>query len=117
MVELLVVMVIIGLLGGVVLPSINTWISSRTLDQQKKDLSAFLAALPAKAHFSQQSINIDSVEKLNLDIEADISIIKPIAVLSNGYCMGGELSLGLPGNEYIVSVEPPLCAVEIRVKE
>lgn len=116
MVELLVVMVIIALLGGVVVPNISSYINSRTLAEQRKSLATEIAALPAKAHFTQQAISINSSDQLALvtsgQINKDqITITQPIKVLSNGFCKGGELTLSLAGNNYVLSVNPPLCSV------
>ena len=116
MVELLVVMVIIALLGGVVMPNISSYINSRTLAEQRKSLATEIAALPAQAHFKQQAIVINSSDQLALvtsgQVDEDqITITQPIKVLSNGFCKGGELTLNLADSKHVLSVSPPLCSV------
>ncbi|WP_346993082.1 hypothetical protein [Alteromonas gracilis] len=113
MVELLVVMVIIALLGGVVVPNISQWIESRALAQQKKSLAIEIASLPAKAHFSQTAISITEASQLNTKLDGDIEIKQTIEVLSNGYCLGGALALDLAGSRYHFTVTPPLCLLSL----
>lgn len=114
MVELLVVMIVIALLGGVVVPNVNQWISSRKVAEQRKSLAMELSALVPKAYFSQTSIAINVAENLNTKIDGTLTVIVPIKIMSNGYCKGGKLELKQEDAVYDLIVNEPLCDVHLR---
>lgn len=114
MIELLVVMVIVALLGGVIVPNISQWIESSNLAQQKKALQQEIASLPAKAFYTQKKITIVNATDLDTSIDGDLRVNKPIEVLSNGYCLGGELHLSQFDQKYTIRVTQPLCKVSFQ---
>ena len=114
MLELLVVMVIIALLGGVVVPNIGKWIGSFQLAEQRKSFTREVSSLPAKAFYSRKKITIDKRNKLSSTFEGNIVVESPIEVMPNGFCRGGVLTLKQADSNYKVIVNPPLCSVTIK---
>lgn len=114
MLELLVVMVIISLLGGLVVPNVGKWIGSFQLAEQRKSFVREVSSLPAKAFFSRQKITIDNRNQLSSVFEGNIVIERPIEVMANGYCRGGVFTLNQESSSYKVIVNPPLCSVTVE---
>lgn len=114
MVELLVVMIVIALLGGVVVPNVNQWINSRKVAEQRKSLAMELSALVPKAYFSQTPIVINVAEDLNIKLDGSLTVIEPIKIMSNGYCKGGKVELKQDNAVYDLIVNEPLCDVYLR---
>ncbi|MBO1254140.1 hypothetical protein J3L16_00415 [Alteromonas sp. 5E99-2] len=109
MIELLVVLVLLGLITGAVVPSLESTLSSRRFAIQRKELAEQLALLPLKAQLTNQKVVVDSASALSVD--AELQITRPIVVLANGFCLGGQLSIVQGAQQYEYQVNAPLCSV------
>ncbi len=117
MLELLVTLVLIGLLSALVAPAISGWLESRSFASQKSALTSTLAAMPAKAAISNATIVISQPLDLGLENVIDsenVNIYVPVKVLSNGYCLGGEIGMVNDGSVFVYEVLPPFC--QLRAK-
>lgn len=109
MIELLVVLVLLGLITGAVVPSLESSLSSRRFAIQRKELAEYVALLPLSAQLTNQKIIVDSAQALSLDL--DLQITQPIVVLANGFCLGGQLSIVQGAQQYEYQVNAPLCSL------
>lgn len=114
-VELLVTLVLLALVASLVIPGVDTWLSSREADIAKKSVSNYFAQLPLKAKLSGEKITIEtlSLEELN---NINLTFEKPIVVLENGYCIGGSFKQKVNQIQYKFDVTPPFCQV-VQVDE
>ena len=112
MVEVLVALVIIGLTSALAVPNIQRWLQSREDAVVREELGQILALLPMQASLQNTRI-IVTQDLLNQRLPgANISITTPFAILPNGYCLGGNITL--TQNEFVrtLRVLPPFCRVE-----
>ncbi|NVK55269.1 MAG: prepilin-type N-terminal cleavage/methylation domain-containing protein [Alteromonadaceae bacterium] len=108
LIELLVTLAILGLITALAAPSVNAWLSSRSADAQRQELSSTLALLPLKAISSGQTLHIESASDL-IDNTLGVKISSPIVVLENGYCKGGKIIIQHGSSLRRYSVSVPFC--------
>ena len=113
LIELLVTLAIIGLLASLTAPSVSSWLVSRQFTAERDALASRLALLPLKASVTSQQVIITESSQI-LPLESVVTIIQPITVLSNGFCLGGELQLTQDKTQQRFTVQPPFCEI-IRV--
>lgn len=107
LIEILVVLVILGLITALVIPNVNTWLSSREKATKVKELQATLSLMPLKASNLQDGLRFP--EGSTIEGLEDFVVTKEIVVLANGYCLGGELTFSETGEVFTAS--PPLCEI------
>ncbi|GGD57590.1 hypothetical protein GCM10011357_11250 [Lacimicrobium alkaliphilum] len=113
MIELLVTLVLLGLIAAVAAPGLESWLAAREAASQRSALAGELALLPLKTSRSGNSILIENSRQLETP-DLDVDIIRPIQVLGNGYCRGGEIVLRQGPRRYRFDVMAPYCALESR---
>ena len=112
LIELLVTLVLLGLVAGLATPALDSWLTARQLAAQRNAVISELAALPLQARVLGESFLIALPEQLEND-KVDISIIKPIHVLANGFCMGGELQIRQGARIQKLVVKQPFCDIDL----
>lgn len=114
MIELLVTLVLLGLISAVAAPGLESWLAAREAASQRTALAGELALLPLKANRSGRSVIIANSSQFETpDLELDV--IRPIEVLKNGYCRGGEIALRQGPRRYRFEVMAPYCTLEQRL--
>ncbi|MDC8833007.1 pilus assembly FimT family protein [Alteromonas gilva] len=115
LIELLVTLAILGLITALAAPSVNAWLSSRSTDAQRQELSSTLALLPLKAVSAGQSLYVESASEL-IDNTAGVTISSPIIVLENGYCKGGKIIIGRGNSQKRYTVNAPFCELMMDIE-
>ncbi len=110
LIELLVTLSIIGLLASLTVPSVSSWLVSRQFAAERDALASELALLPLKASVTGQQVIIDDSSQI-APLESEVIVTQPITVLSNGFCMGGELQLMQDKTQQRFAVKPPFCEI------
>ncbi|WP_026377038.1 type II secretion system protein [Aestuariibacter salexigens] len=108
LVEILVVLVIIGLAASLAAPGLFQWIDARERTAIKRELQSKLMQLPMQAHFNNSEVRITSIQQLDMQ-NTGVSIVTPVRVLKNGYCLGGEVSIQQGAGTARLDVLPPFC--------
>ena len=92
LIEILVTLVILGLTAALVGPGIESWLDARQTAAARDAVANEIAGLPLLASIQQQHLVIERVDQLAVQ-DIPMIISKPIEVLANGFCKGGEYLL------------------------
>jgi prepilin-type N-terminal cleavage/methylation domain-containing protein len=113
MIELLVTLVLLGLIASLAAPGLESWLRSRQSDALRIAFSSEMALLPLQANRQGKAITLSNSEQLN-SVNLHVEFIKPVEVLANGYCLGGNVAL-LQNNRLVnYDVLAPFCEVRRR---
>ena len=78
----------------------------RQFAAERDALASEFALLPLKASVTGQQVIIDDSSQI-APLESEVIVTQPITVLSNGFCMGGELQLMQDKTQRRFAVKPP----------
>lgn len=113
LVEVLVTLVILSISTALVGPAVIKWLDARTANAARNELVNALAMLPLETERSGEPVVINDASRLDIESGGTIEIIRPIKILANGFCKGGELSLTLGNQRYNYVVHAPNCEVTL----
>lgn len=111
LIELLVVLAIIGMLASVMAPATFSILESRERALLKDELKHQFALMPQRAFNENRKIIIQNSNDLKLNTKISVSIDKPIVILKNGYCLGGDISATIDERVSKYQVIKPSCQV------
>lgn len=107
LIEVLVVLVLLGLITALVIPNVNSWLTSREKAIKVKELQALFALMPLQASSQQNALRFPAGSTIE-GLEGFV-VTKEIVVLTNGYCLGGDLKF--IETDETLTVQPPLCTI------
>lgn len=110
MIELLVVLVIIALIGGMASPSLLRWYDNRSIYQAEKTITGIISSLPLQASMSRAQLSFKNSEELG-NFDFSFQFTPPLRVLDNGYCEDAYLTGVLGETRFEMSIFAPHCEV------
>ena len=110
-VEILVTLVLLGLIASVTIPGVDAWLAARNKETIRSALVSQFALLPMEARLQSRRLQIN--KSSDIDVEgAQLFFIRPLVVLENGFCLGGEFELDFDSNKETYVVLPPFCQMK-----
>ena len=110
LIELLVTLTLLGLVASFAIPNVQSWLASRGAASDRASVAARLAIMPLEVARSGADLTIVDDSLFTLDNSA-LLIEEPVRILSNGYCLGGKISLQQQSRTYKYRVTEPFCHV------
>lgn len=115
LVELLVVLVILGLVSSMALPNLVRAYASLSFNSDLETVKMSLSSLGHRAFLANQSIEVTSGVELSEWIQPPegwiLTVIEPLVVRSNGFCIGGAISVANGNTSKTLRITAPHCSV------
>jgi general secretion pathway protein G len=111
-IELLVVLVLLGLVLGLTVPNVMSWLDTRERSARIEEFTAKVQHLPLKASTQNIAYTLFDGAELELD-SGSVSFSPALEILQNGYCKGASATLFETDFEVEFVIRAPYCSVQV----